>query len=99
MRFRSTNFFLLALSAALVLMAQTPTAQITGRLTDTSGAVVPSVHIEIVNKDTGVKREVVSNEVGYYVAPLLQPGAPREHRRGASARPLRRANGQTPYGR
>ncbi len=75
MRFRSTNFFLLALSAALVLMAQTPTAQITGRLTDTSGAVVPSVHIEIVNKDTGVKREVVSNEVGYYVAPLLQPGA------------------------
>ena len=64
-------------SNAWVLLAQSTTGQISGRITDASGAAVPSVHLEVINRDTDVKREVVSNELGYYVAPLLPPGTYR----------------------
>src|SRR5436305_1976299 len=50
------------------------TAQVTGRVTDQAGAVVPNAAISILNQDTGAKRSVVSNQDGYYTVPLLQPG-------------------------
>ena len=91
MGFQSTKLFVIVFATAYVmLMAQTPTAEITGRITDASGAVVPSVHIEIVNQDTGVKREIVCNEVGYYVVPLLPPGAYQIVLRKEGFRPVRR---------
>ena len=55
------------------LFAQT-TAQISGRVTDPSGAVVPGVDVTLTNIDTGVERYAVTNESGAYVFPNLNPG-------------------------
>lgn len=57
--------------------AQSTTAQITGRVLDPSGAVIPAAVITVINEDTGVKLHSESNDLGYYTVPLLQPGAYR----------------------
>ena len=57
---------------AAVLDAQT--AQTSGRITDPTGSVVPEAKIVITNVDTGVERDSVSNELGYYTIPALAPG-------------------------
>jgi hypothetical protein len=50
------------------------TADVTGRVTDASDAVVPGVMVTVVHRDTGVARVSVSNEDGYYSVPALPPG-------------------------
>ncbi|MGH9627292.1 MAG: carboxypeptidase regulatory-like domain-containing protein, partial [Bryobacteraceae bacterium] len=50
------------------------TAEITGRVTDSSGAVIPDSSVVAFNVDTGVRRPVKTNESGYYSVPLLPPG-------------------------
>jgi hypothetical protein len=62
----------LLLNLAAVLPAQT--AQITGRVTDSSGAIVVGAKVVVTNTETGVRREVQSNDDGYYTAPLLLRG-------------------------
>lgn len=57
--------------------AQAQTAQITGRITDSSSAVMPGVVVEVTNQRTGIVRKGESNSEGYYSVPLLQPGAYR----------------------
>jgi len=59
-------------SFAVVSFAQT--SQITGRVTDSSNAVVPSAEVLVTNTDTGVTRTTSANELGYYTAPLLPRG-------------------------
>ena len=54
---------------ALVCFGQT--AQITGRVTDSTDAVIPDVSIMVTNVDTGIKRDTASNELGYYTVSLL----------------------------
>jgi hypothetical protein len=49
-------------------------AQITGRITDPSDAVMPEVQVEVANARTGVVRKTTTNSEGYYSAPLLTPG-------------------------
>jgi hypothetical protein len=63
----------LLLSVSALLLAQRNT-QISGRVTDASSAVVPAAKLVVVNEDTGFRRETETNEIGYYVVPLLQPG-------------------------
>ncbi|MGH9672886.1 MAG: carboxypeptidase-like regulatory domain-containing protein, partial [Bryobacteraceae bacterium] len=63
---------LLFISGAIVALAQT--GEITGRITDPTGAIVPSADVAVTNVDTGVSRQVKSNESGYYSAPLLPTG-------------------------
>ncbi|MGH9667878.1 MAG: carboxypeptidase regulatory-like domain-containing protein, partial [Bryobacteraceae bacterium] len=62
----------LALGCAGVAFAQT--AQITGRITDSSEASVPDTTVTVVNTDTGIQRAVKSNADGLYTVPLLRPG-------------------------
>src|SRR5437667_9498509 len=50
------------------------TAQISGTVTDQSGAVLPGVEITATQADTGVARTTVSNETGAYVLPNLAVG-------------------------
>src|SRR6266436_4827441 len=50
------------------------TAQISGNVTDRSGAVLPGVEITVTQTDTGLLRSVVSNETGSYVMPNLPVG-------------------------
>jgi len=49
-------------------------AQISGRVTDASGAVVPGVDVTLTNIETGVDRFAVTNESGAYAFPSLNPG-------------------------
>jgi len=78
MRRRQSIRFLGAVVAALGFAGATvsfgQTAEITGRITDGSGALVPGSDIAALNIDTGVRRPVKSNESGYYSIPLLPPG-------------------------
>ena len=50
------------------------TGQITGLVSDNSGAVVPGVTVEVTNQATGFTRNAVSELDGVYTIPLLNPG-------------------------
>lgn len=54
--------------------SQASTGQITGVVTDSTGAVVPNANIKIVNKSTGAEKTTVTNSGGIYQFILLQPG-------------------------
>src|SRR5436190_7795923 len=56
--------------------SQTSTnAQLTGVVTDQSGALIPGVSITITKTDTGVVTTTVTNEAGVYNFQALQPGS------------------------
>jgi hypothetical protein len=70
------NSLLLAGSLALFapfLCAQQQTAQLTGQITDSSGAVIPGATVTVMNPARGIKIVVTSNATGNYVVPLLPP--------------------------
>jgi hypothetical protein len=52
----------------------TGSGTITGTVTETTGAVVPSVAVVITDTDTNVARTLATDGAGTYVAPFLQPG-------------------------
>ena len=52
------------------LLAQR-TTQLTGRISDPTDAVVEGAEVIVTNQDTGIRREAKSNELGYFVVPLL----------------------------
>ena len=56
------------------MRAQTSNAQLSGLVTDTTGAVVPGAQITAVNVATNVPYTTVSNGSGNYVLPELLPG-------------------------
>ena len=65
---------LLWLRPTAPLHAQPASAQVSGRIVDPSGAAVATADIMVVNVATGYERRTVSNDVGYYSVPFLQPG-------------------------
>ncbi|MBI3282420.1 MAG: carboxypeptidase regulatory-like domain-containing protein, partial [Acidobacteria bacterium] len=67
----------LLLSCAAACLAQSTTAQITGRISDQSGALVPAAAITVANVNTGITSSTESNELGNYSVPLLPPGTYR----------------------
>ena len=73
MRFLMASLVVSSLSA-MVVFAQNQAAQVSGQITDSSGSAIPNATVDILNKDTGVSRQIESNGEGYYVIPLLQPG-------------------------
>jgi len=62
--------FLLVLTAA----AQVPTSELTGTVTDPSGAVVSGAKVVITSLATNIERSTETNAAGIYIAPALQPG-------------------------
>ena len=71
---RLIAFFLLFVpSSVSTLMAQTQ-GRITGRVTDSSGAVIVGAKVSIENRGTQVKRVLDTNSSGDYVAPGIEPG-------------------------
>src|SRR5436853_2390335 len=50
------------------------TAQISGTVRDSSGAVLPGVEITATQTDTGIVRTTITNETGFYVLPSLPLG-------------------------
>src|SRR5207302_5153240 len=55
------------------VMAQS-TAQISGVVTDQSGAILPGVEIKVTQTDTGITRSAVTNETGLYILANLPIG-------------------------
>ena len=55
-------------------MAQTGTSTITGIVRDSSGGAIPGATVRVVNEDTGVTVEAVTDEQGAYRAAALAPG-------------------------
>lgn len=70
---RAGLFFWLLLLCS-VCSAQMPTGQITGLVTDPSGAIVPGTRIEVTDVNTHSRRVAVSNESGFYTVTPLPPG-------------------------
>ncbi|HVR27851.1 MAG TPA: carboxypeptidase regulatory-like domain-containing protein [Candidatus Polarisedimenticolia bacterium] len=54
--------------------AQVSGATLTGTVSDSSGAVIPNVHLSIKNEGTGEVRSVIVDSAGFYSAPNLLPG-------------------------
>ena len=50
------------------------TAQISGAVTDQSGAILPGVEVTVMQTDTGLMRAAVTNETGSYTFPNLPIG-------------------------
>ena len=65
-----------AFSCAL-LFAQSERGNITGVVTDSTGAVVPNVPVVITNHGTNIPENVTTTSSGEYSAPNLTPGAYR----------------------
>src|ERR1700730_10001767 len=65
---------LLVCLLAATLFAQNPYGRITGRVVDSSGAVVAEAGVRIVNTDTNVATDANSDSQGNYDARNLIPG-------------------------
>src|SRR5262245_31952979 len=65
---------LLALASVGSLCGQTPTGAIAGVVTDPSGAAVSGATIRIVNRDSGLIRDLITSTEGAYSASALPPG-------------------------
>ena len=70
-----------ALMAALLIGRIAPsigwaqaTAQISGTVRDTSGAVLPGVQVTATQSETGFSRSALTNETGFYALPSLPLG-------------------------
>lgn len=59
---------------ASMASTQTSAGSISGLVTDSSGAVVPGVSIEVTDIDRNVSFKTSTNEAGFYVATPLPPG-------------------------
>src|SRR5579871_902441 len=59
---------------AIPLYGQAATGAITGTVTDTSGAIVPSAKVTIINTATNASRDTTANGQGIYSAPALEAG-------------------------
>src|SRR3989442_1290142 len=66
-------FSLLLILSAVVVSAQTG-GEITGQVTDPSGAVAPNAQVTATNTATNVARSTTSNNAGVYSFPNLLPG-------------------------
>jgi hypothetical protein len=64
----------MALGLVLAAWAFAQEAQVSGRITDASNAVIPDVKVTLTNTDTGSFRDTKTNNLGYYTLPLLPPG-------------------------
>ncbi len=80
-RIKSWGSFVCALVLSLIgmvastpLQAQYDSAQISGSVQDTSGALIANATIKIQNRDTGLVRQTVTNSTGIYILSHIPPG-------------------------
>ena len=64
----------LLLLLALPASGQISTAQLSGKVTDTSNAVLPGATVTVTQTDTGAVRSVVTDSDGSYLVSNLSPG-------------------------
>ena len=71
---KSNRLLLALILLATSLFGQDFQGTIFGRITDSSGAVVPDVQVTLVNTETGASSSTKSNAQGNYRIPFLLPG-------------------------
>ncbi len=64
----------LIFAASLPVAAQVNTADLVGKVSDPTGAVVPGAKIKVTNPATGFARESVTGETGHFAVPQLMAG-------------------------
>ena len=74
MRYTILMFLALELVTPALVCAQLPTGAITGFVSDATGARIRGASVTITNEDNGLKRAVVTSDVGDYSAAELLPG-------------------------
>src|SRR5262245_52677896 len=62
------------ISINVVLAGQSSSATLSGRVTDTAGAIIIGVKVTATQKATGARRETLTNSEGLYVFTNLTPG-------------------------
>src|SRR5579872_430378 len=65
---------LLVVSFTCIAFGQSERGTITGVVQDSSGAVIPSAKIIVTSQATNAKLDAVTNQVGEYTVPSVQPG-------------------------
>ncbi len=72
---RAVAALVLSLSPASLLLAQsTNSGDINGTVTDSTGAIVPGATVSVLNIDTGVSRDIVTNASGVYDTSAIVAG-------------------------
>jgi outer membrane receptor protein involved in Fe transport len=66
--------FLIGLVGSTPLLAQYDSAQISGTVHDPTGAVIADATVQILNRDTGLVRQTVTNSTGLYILSHIPPG-------------------------
>ena len=72
--FKKLQFLFLLLAATLLAVFGQTFGEISGLVTDASGAAVPAARITVTNTQTNLTRTGESNEAGNYSFPALPPG-------------------------
>ena len=72
-RHRVLSLFLVLASASLAY-AQATSAVLQGVVSDSQGGIIPGATVTVTNTETGLAREVISNESGFYRLAALPPG-------------------------
>jgi hypothetical protein len=70
-----TGVLAVAILSAATVRAQVESGQITGTVTDQSGAVIPGATITVNNAATGAARSTLSSATGAYVVTSLEPAS------------------------
>ncbi len=77
MRSRVLWLAFVLLAVAIAGFAQNESATLSGRVTDSTGAVLPNASVTVIDQATKIERHTISNNVGLYVVPGLKPGVYR----------------------
>src|SRR5712671_55499 len=72
---RLASLFCILVLFSAAAFAQTETGQITGTITDATGAVVVGAKVVAKSVNTGLTRETSTNSAGIYTIPSLRPDA------------------------
>src|SRR5712692_1552162 len=70
----SVFFMALALLWLTAVPLSAQTGEITGQVTDPTGASIPDASVVVTNEGSGIKNPTMTNANGYYTVPALSPG-------------------------
>jgi hypothetical protein len=73
-RLAINSFMAIILCNLAPALAQQGTGEMGGKISDAQGGVLPGVAIVVTNEDTGVFRELITNEDGSYLVSQMIPG-------------------------
>lgn len=69
-----SSLVLLCLLAPGLSAQQSATATLNGTITDPQGAVIQGAVVTVTQESTGIKREITTNDAGFYILPNLAAG-------------------------